>query len=479
MDLIIDKYFVLLYAKKKKRSYMIRFFRFIILLFLLAFTVSSVSAQQNSIIRGQHKVKKKETIFGISRMYGLTIEELIKANPEMNAPDYELKKGMVLNIPFSKDSQETVVKSAKQETEVKTVQLVDDVRNRSIRLGVMLPLHNINGDGRRMTEYYRGVLMACDSLKKQGLSIDVHAWNTAEDGNINSILSDPAAAKCDLIIGPLYSKQMDALSAFITKHDIRLLIPFSINAPQLTTNRNIFQVYQSQNEQNEAIFAHFIERFKDYHTVVIDCNDSTSKKGSFTFGLRRQMEQRAMDVVITNLKSSESNFSKAFSKTKPNVVILNTGRSQELGVAFSKINGLKANNPEFDITMFGYTDWLLYTRTYLENFYKYNTYIPSVFYYNPLSPSTQRFERKYRQNFRGDMQNSLPRFAITGFDHAYFFLKGLHKYGKAFNGAEGMFGFPPLQTPLKFERYGNGGLRNRTMMFVHYRPDHTTETIKF
>ena len=479
MDLIIDKYFVLLYAKKKKRSYMIRFFRFIILLFLLAFTVSSVSAQQNSIIRGQHKVKKKETIFGISRMYGLTIEELIKANPEMNAPDYELKKGMVLNIPFSKDSQETVVKSAKQETEVKTVQLVDDVRNRSIRLGVMLPLHNINGDGRRMTEYYRGVLMACDSLKKQGLSIDVHAWNTAEDGNINSILSDPAAAKCDLIIGPLYSKQMDALSAYITKHDIRLLIPFSINAPQLTTNRNIFQVYQSQNEQNEAIFAHFIERFKDYHTVVIDCNDSTSKKGSFTFGLRRQMEQRAMDVVVTNLKSSESNFSKAFSKTKPNVVILNTGRSQELGVAFSKINGLKANNPEFDITMFGYTDWLLYTRTYLENFYKYNTYIPSVFYYNPLSPSTQRFERKYRQNFRGDMQNSLPRFAITGFDHAYFFLKGLHKYGKAFNGAEGMFGFPPLQTPLKFERYGNGGLRNRTMMFVHYRPDHTTETIKF
>ena len=352
MDLIIDKYFVLLYAKKKKRSYMIRFFRFIILLFLLAFTVSSVSAQQNSIIRGQHKVKKKETIFGISRMYGLTIEELIKANPEMNAPDYELKKGMVLNIPFSKDSQETVIKSAKQETEVKTVQLVDDVRNRSIRLGVMLPLHNINGDGRRMTEYYRGVLMACDSLKKQGLSIDVHAWNTAEDGNINSILSDPAAAKCDLIIGPLYSKQMDALSAFITKHDIRLLIPFSINAPQLTTNRNIFQVYQSQNEQNEAIFAHFIERFKDYHTVVIDCNDSTSKKGPFTFGLRRQMEQRAMDVVVTNLKSSESNFSKAFSKTKPNVVILNTGRSQELGVAFSKINGLKANNPEFDITMF-------------------------------------------------------------------------------------------------------------------------------
>lgn len=450
---------------------------------LLAFTVSSVSAQQTSTIRGQHKVKKKETIFGISREYGLTIEELIKANPEMNEPGYELKKGMILNIPFSKDSLEARAKreaAVKQVTVVKTAPVaVDDVKNREIRLGIMLPLHNINGDGRRMTEYYRGVLMACDSLKKQGLSIDVHAWNTAEDGNIYKVLEDPAAAKCDLIIGPLYSKQMDALSAFVAKHDIRLVIPFSINAPQLTTNRNIFQVYQSPTEQNEVIIARFIERFKSYHTVVIDCNDSTSKKGTFTFSLRRQMEQRGMDVVVTNLKSTEANFSRAFSRMKPNVVILNTGRSQELGVAFSKINGLKANSPELDITMFGYTDWLLYTRTHLENFYKYNTYIPSVFYYNPLSAGTQRFERKYRQNFRSDMQNSLPRFAITGFDHAFFFLKGLHKYGKSFNGADGMFGYPPVQTPLKFERYGNGGLRNKTMMFIHYQPEHTVETIKF
>ena len=464
---------------------MTRLLRYFLLSTLLAFTVSSVTAQQTSTIRGQHKVKKKETVFGISREYGLTIEELIKANPEMNTPGYELKKGMILNIPYSKAEMEAAeaAKAAQAAQARKADEVVrataDDVRNREIRLGIMLPLHNINGDGRRMTEYYRGVLMACDSLKKQGLSVDVHAWNTAEDGNIYKVLEDPAAAKCDLIIGPLYSKQMDALSAFVTKHDIRLVIPFSINAPQLTTNRNIFQVYQSPTEQNEVIIARFIERFKNYHTVVVDCNDSTSKKGIFTFGLRRQMEQRGMDAVVTNLKSTEANFSKAFSRTKPNVVILNTGRSQELGVAFSKINGLKANEPELDITMFGYTDWLLYTRTYLENFYKYNTYIPSVFYYNPLSVGTQRFERKYRQNFRSDMQSSLPRFAITGFDHAYFFLKGLHKYGKSFNGAEGMFGYPPVQTPLKFERYGNGGLRNRTMMFIHYQPEHTVETIKF
>ena len=463
---------------------MTRLLRYLLLISLLAFVVGSVSSQTVAI-QGRHKVKKKETIFGISRFYFLTVEELIEANPELNEPGFELKKGMILNIPYPKSVKETqeaeqAANAAKAKKAAEEAAIAaNDVRNREIRLGVMLPLHNINGDGRRMTEYYRGVLMACDSLKKQGLSIDVHAWNTTEDGNIYGVLNDPAAAKCDLIIGPLYSKQMNALSDFVAKHDIRLVIPFSINAPQLTTNRNIFQIWQSQNEVSEATIVHFVERFKNCHTIVVDCNDSTSKKGIFTFSLRRKMEQLGMEYVITNLKSSEENFSKAFSRTKPNVVVLNTGRSQELGVAFSKINGLKTNNPELDITMFGYADWLLYTHRYLDYFYSYNTYIPSVFYYNPMTEATQNFQKKYRQNFRCDMQNTLPRFAITGFDHAYFFLKGLHKYGKAFNGAEGMFGYSPVQTPLKFERYGNGGLRNRTLMFVHYKSDHTTETIKF
>ena len=257
------------------------------------------------------------------------------------------------------------------------------------------------------------------------------------------------------------------------------MIPFSINAPQLTTNRNIFQIWQSPTDFNETTISRFLERFRNYHPVFIDCNDSTSKKGNFTFGLRRQLEQRGIQYSVTNLKSGEENFSKAFSSSQQNVVILNTGRSPELGVAFSKINGMKVNHPELEITMFGYTDWLMYTRAHLENFYKYNTYIPSVFYYNALSPATQRLQQKYRWNFHADMQSTLPRFAITGFDQAYFFLRGLHKYGKAFSGAAGMLGYQPVQTPLQFERYGNGGMRNKAFLFVHYCPDHIVETIKY
>ncbi len=451
---------------------------------LLLFFADTLSAQ-TSHFRELHKVKRRETIFGIARSYGITIDELIKANPEMSTPGYELKKGSYVTIPWpasveSKSATNNVASTGEIAMPSKPVAVVSDMRTREIRVGVMLPLHTINGDGRRMLEYYRGVLMACDSLRANGISTDIRAWNVAEDSDISTFLQDEHAADRDVIIGPLYSKQVKALSDFATEHDIRVLIPFSINSHELYTNRNIFQVYQSPVEQNEAFVRTFVTRFADSHPVFVDCNDTTSQKGIFTSGLRRRLEQQDIKYSITNIKSGDAMFTKAFSTTQRNVVILNTGRSQELNIVMSKLNSLAMSHPELKITLFGYTDWMLYTRHQLENFYKFDTYIPATFYMNPQSPRTNRINLKYRWNFHTDMIPScLPRMGITGFDHAYFFIKGLHLYGKQFTGASGMVGYTPIQTPLHFERIGNGGLQNRSVLFVHYMPSHKTETIFF
>lgn len=461
-----------------------RLFRYVLLLTVVFFATETALAQRPQF-REQHQVKRKETIFGIARAYDITIQELIAANPEMNTPGYELKKGDYINIPWpsrepQSDEQAAPAKPSTAQIEVPARPKESvDVRQREIRVGVMLPLHTINGDGKRMIEYYRGVLMACDSLRANGISTDIRAWNVAEDSDIRTFLDDPKAAECDVIIGPLYSKMVKPLSDFATAHDIRVFIPFSINTHETLVNRNIFQVYQPQTEQNDAFISHFMERFSDTHPVFIDCNDTTSQKGTFTFGLRRRLEAKGIDYKITNLNSSDAAFFKSFSTSKRNMVILNTARSKEVTAAMAKLNGLRLNHPEIQISVFGYTEWMLYTRHQLENFYKFDTYIPGTFHTDLQSSRTNRIQLKYRWNFHADMQNALPRFAITGFDHAYFLLKGLHLYGKAFTGGAGMVGYPPIQTPLRFERIGNGGLQNRSVVFVHYLPERRTETIIF
>ena len=109
-----------------------------------------------------------------------------------------------------------------------------DVRKREVRVGILLPLHDVDGDGRRMVEFYRGILLAVDDLKKEGISVDIHAWNVNIDADIRQTLLKDGADKCDLIFGPLYTKQVPQLAEFAKAYGIKVVIPFSINGDDVT-----------------------------------------------------------------------------------------------------------------------------------------------------------------------------------------------------------------------------------------------------
>ena len=453
--------------------------RYLFMLFVAFLCTTAVA--QNLKWRDMYQVKKKDTIFGIAKNYGLTVDELINANPEMKVAGYELKKGDYIFIPYpaNTDPKAATTKAAatpQSQTVAKTTQ---SQTAKTIKVGVVLPLHDVDGDGKRMTEYYRGFLMGCDSLKQPSYSIDVHAWNVPADADIRPTLQDASIRNCDVIFGPLYTKQVKPLSDFCKGAGIKLVIPFSIWGDEVSRNSEIFQVYQSLDELNNASIDAFISRFGNQHPVFIDCNDSTSKKGIFTFGLRNRLNARGVKYSITNLKSNEELFSKAFSRTQPNVVVLNTGRSPELTVAIAKLKALVASNPGVVVSLFGYTEWLMYTRNNLDNFYKFNTHIPSTFYYNPLSAKTQHLENGYRRWFGLETLYALPKFALMGYDHAQFFIRGLYKYGKAFNGTKPQNVYTPLQTPLDFKRVGSGGMQNRAFMLVRYTNDKKIELINY
>ncbi len=447
--------------------------------FFMRYSITAVFFMLASFVMGQtnqwrdiYRAKKKDTIFGIAKAYNITVDELKEANPEMKREDYQLKKDDFVFIPFEKKVEEK-----QQPVSAKPA---DDLSKRAIRVGIMLPLHQVDGDGKRMLEYYRGLLMGCEQLKREGISTEIHAWNVDADADIRHTLLQDGASKCDIVFGPLYTRQVSALANFCKTYDIKMVIPFSINGDDVQHTPNIFQVYRSPDALNNSAISAFIERFPKSHPVFIDCNDSTSKKGVFTMALRRQLEAMNVSFNITNLKSDESSFAKAFSRSQPNVVVLNSARSPELGVALAKLNALKAVRPELDISLYGYTEWLMYTKNYLESFHKFNTYIPSTFFYNPLSQQTKLLEQVYRRWFKSDMQYALPRFAITGYDHAMFFLRGLHLYGKDFQGTASQQPHTPLQTPLRFERTNaQGGMQNNIFQLVHYKPDHSVDLLTY
>ena len=439
--------------------------------------------------RDIYTVKKKDTVFGIANKYNLTLPELMEANPEMKKEGYVLKKGDTLFIPYGTvntsssatpaSTSSAPASSASSVTAVKTASQGVQQTN-AVKIGVMLPLHDVDGDGRRMVEYYRGILMACDALKQKGISTDIHAWNVPIDADIRTTLLQEGADKCDIIFGPLYTKQVAALSGFCKTYGIKMVIPFSINGDEVERNKEIYQVYQSPDQLNDAAIKTFLNRFVNVHPIFIDCNDSTSRKGNFTFGLRKELEQRGINYSITNINSSIEQFAKAFVPSKQNVVVLNTGRSPQLTTVLNKLDEFSEKYPGAIISLFGYTEWLLYAKYNLDRFYKYDTYIPSTFYYNSANAQTQQLERNYAQWFHQPMQTAQPRFAIIGYDHAMFFVQGINKYGKKFTGERTQsVGYQPVQTPLQFVKTTKGGYRNSCFQLIHYTFNKQIEAISY
>ena len=453
--------------------------RYYFLLILASCFIYSAQAQITSW-RDLYKVKKKDTIYGIAMLYGLTVDELKVANPEMAQADYVLKKGDTIFIPFAKEQKPQSKQIAPDIKNTPTVPLRTDVRQRAVKIGIMLPLHNVDGDGQRMIEYYRGLLMGCDSLRRSGISTEIHAWNVNIDADIRQVLLDKSAQQCDIIFGPLYTKQVAALANFCDKYNIKMVIPFSISGNDVETHESIYQVYQPQSVIDQAAVEAFMERFEGDHPVIIDCNDSTSNKAHFISLLRKTLDAKGINYNITNLNNAYEQFEKAFDPAQHNVVVLNSGKGAFMTKAFNKLSLLQSEVADMTLSVFGYNEWLVYERQQKRNFCNLDLYLPSTFYYNSQSINTMQLEQSYKDWFHADMQHRQPRFALTGFDHALFFIKGLHTYGIDFTAERSQALVRPIQTPLRFTKVTpQGGNKNNAFMLIHYTPTGKIQMINY
>ena len=98
-------------------------------------------------------------------------------------------------------------------------------------------------EDKRMVEYYEGFLMAVDSLKRTGTSIDLYVYDCGKDvSTLNSILAKNEMKSMNVIFGPMHQQQIKPLSTFAKKNDIRLVIPFSSKGEEVFNNPAIYQI---------------------------------------------------------------------------------------------------------------------------------------------------------------------------------------------------------------------------------------------
>lgn len=348
-----------------------------------------------------------------------------------------------------------------------------------LNVGIALPLHIDDGDGKRAIEYYRGLILAAEELKNEGVEVNFYAWNFQKDANINIILQDPNAKKCDIFFGPMYTKQVPALQAFAAKQNAKLIIPFSISGDPSSNYGNVFQIYQEPQFTRTEYIKKFAEKFAGHQIVVVGCNDVDTSKGDFTSELRGLLAGKGQACTLTNLTTKDELFVKAFNPAKQNIVVLNSSSNASLKEAFKKLDSIKKLNPNIQFSLFGYTEWLTYANDYAPFYHRFNVYIPTHSFFNPNDSNTKSFIEKYKNTFSCEMLSQYnPRFGVMGYDHGRFFFRGFSKMGKDYKGVYA--NNDALQSRIHFGKVGqNGGMQNIGFMFIRYNTNQTITIEKY
>lgn len=433
----------------------------------------------NSGCREMHKVKRKETLYSIAKEFQITEEELRAANPEMNQPDYKLRKGDFICIPYPKPKVETPKEVAAPSNEELLVQRVA-APQKHIRMGVILPFKGGTPENDKMIEFYRGVLMAVDKMKASGISIDVFAYDSGKNAaDIKKVVNSHPITNLDFIIGPLYAGQITELSAFCQKHQIKLAVPFSSLGDNVYQNPYYYAVNPPKSYTLSEAGKLTMELFGKENIIFLNSTDKDEEAVSFVETIQKQLQTNGSKFNTLNLNSDEYSWQKAMTQYKNNVIIPNSANIKFLNQLFPKLKEFTQKYPEYKIKLVGYPEWQTYTNSHLENFYQFDTYAYSSFFRNPLDGNSDRFEKQYQQAFHTPTIVSWPRFGMLGFDIASYFLKGISTYGKGFEQNLSGIITSPYQHKFDFQRISNwSGFINREIEFIHYSPSHNIELIR-
>ena len=420
--------------------------------------------------KDMHKVKRKETVFSVSREYGISEQELLAANPELKNG---MKKGQYLCIPYpgAITMQPTTPKEdpyaippSNNELFRKSKETPQEIS--TIKAALLLPFQ----EDKRMVEYYEGFLMAVDSLKRTGTSIDLYVYDCGKDvSTLNSILAKNEMKSMNVIFGPMHQQQIKPLSTFAKKNDIRLVIPFSSKGEEVFNNPAIYQINTPQSYLYSEVYEHFTRQFPNANVIFIEPTSADKEKAEFISGMKQELKNKGISMKTVNENATKDMLKEALRTDKENVFIPASGNNVMLIKILPQLILLVRDTPEQNIRLFGYPEWQTYTRDHLESFFELDTYFYSSFYTNTLFPAAIQFINNYHKWYSKDLVSKYPSYGMLGFDTGFFFLKGLSRYGSELENNLPKMNLTPIQTGFKFERVNNwGGFINKKVFFIHF-----------
>ncbi|MCW3072102.1 MAG: hypothetical protein JWO44_1992 [Bacteroidetes bacterium] len=448
-----------------------------------------------------HKVEQGQTLYSISRQYGVDSDKLKLLNPELKDG---LKAGQMLKIPNNKPKENpAVVKTVTDKppvtaaTPVVKEEAADRItvpspstiykgeKKDEYNIAFFLPFHAaeagtieteklVKGDVQFSTkttvalQFYEGALLAIDSLKKQHFNAKVFVYDIDDSDSLNilNILKKPELPEMDLMIGPLYGSSFIPFSKFAKEHEIPIVSPFTQVNKILFNNPYVCKVSPSTTLQIEQMAGFVVDTFDTQNIILV--NTGNAKELAFYSAFKTAANKSLLAKGHAPADSVKEvlglgGIQNAISSTKRNIVVLPSNNQSYVTEFISKLNVMKE---KYDIVLFGLQNWNSYDNLDLEYLNNLSLHTPANNFVDYDNGFAKQFIKTYRDRYKAEPEN----YSYQGFDVTYYFLDALQKNGKAFLNTLPANKQNGIETNFNFAQFpSDSGFENRYVYILKYK----------
>lgn len=435
-------------------------------------------------------VKKNETLYSIAVANGITVAELEAANPGL----VSLKAGQVINIPVHKQPEAPKTGTAKAEAPsvdtpqpaaiAEPVTTVEDTAEAApaaevredISIAVMLPFmlaeETPSKSAQRYTEFYKGFLLAVDSLRSSRLPIHISTYDT--EGSVvkvREILSDPGFRKPSAIIAPDNAAQLAILAEYGKNNGVKVLNSFVVRDESYLTNPQMMQGNLPSAKMYSKAIAALVERLCHSTPVFLSTEGSTADKGEFVSELKTALHNEGLqfiEISATGQSLTPEDLGQLSAEGNYTFIPLSS-RQADLNKLMPAIIEWRDKEVTPMVRLFGYPEWTMFRGETLQNMHNLNTTVYSRFFADYDEGRSESIDGKFRQWYGAPMESVVPRQGLMGFDAGMFLIPYLTDGTRSHDGVQNGYRFVPASEST------DAGLYNDMLYFITFRPGGTVD----